>query len=88
MKFLIAAIDCIIDENNELILDPNHRQAKNSKANLTFVFDSVNKHTVTAYTTGIFTVEQYEEAQTVCREASKVIFNFYREMIKKYTKVL
>lgn len=88
MKFLIAAIDCVIDENNELILDPDHRQSKNSKASLTFVFDSVNRNTITSHTVGTFTVDQYEEAQLVCKEASKVIFDFYRKIMQNYTTAL
>lgn len=86
MKSLFAGIHCIIDKNDDLHLDPNKQKCEQSVASLTFVFDSINKNTVATYTTGKFTIGQYNDALTQCREASSTIFKFYRDAVKKFNK--
>lgn len=88
MRFLVAAVNCIIDKDGEIILDPDHRQSLDARANLTFVFESVLKNTVTIYTTGKFTQGQYNDSMILCREASSIVFDFYKDVVKKMAKVL
>lgn len=88
MKFLVAAINCAINENGDCILDPDNKQETNVQAQLTFVFDSVNKHTVAIHTTGKYTIAQYNDAMAMCREASNNVFTFYREVIGKFANKL
>jgi exosome complex component RRP46 len=101
-KFLIAAVHCGLDNKDKLIIDPdyvpnsNHTfsrsqkssKSSNFKGNFTFVFDSQNKSVIGVNTDGKFTLKQYNDAQNLCREASRKIFDFYREMVKKYASVL
>lgn len=86
MKMLLAGVHCIIDENGELILDPDQNRCMNAQASLTFVFESIEKNTVTTHTTGRFTIGQYNDALTQCKQASATIFQFYRDAIKKFNK--
>lgn len=88
MKSLFAGVHCIIDENGELHLDPAKEQCEHSIASLTFVFDSVDKNTVATYTTGKFTIGQYNDALNQCREASSTIFKFYRDAVTKFNNNL
>lgn len=88
MKFLIGAVHCIVDENNELILDPTLRQSAGAVAHFTFVFDSVHQSTVALHTSGKHTIGQYNDALFRCKEACRLVFEFYKEAVKKFAKVL
>lgn len=88
MKFLVGAVHCIVDANSDIILDPNHRQSTEAVAHFTFVFDSVNKSTVALHTSGKYTIGQYNDALVRCKEASHLVFQFYKDAVKKFAKVL
>lgn len=101
-KFLIAAVHCGLDNNDKLVIDPDYvpnsiltfsrsqksSRSSNYKGNFTFVFDSQKQSVIGVNTDGKFTLQQYNEAQSLCREASRKIFDFYRQMVKKYSSVL
>lgn len=86
MKSLVAAVHCAITEAGELVLDPEQDVCDRSVANFTFVFDNVDKNVVAVHTNGRFTIEQYQSALKQCKHASDVIFKFYRDAIRKYSK--
>lgn len=88
MKMLVAGIHCIINTDGELIIDPNQNNCENALASLTFVFDSVEQNIVATYTTGKFTIGQFNDALIQCKQASNIIFKFYREAIRKFNKTL
>ncbi|XP_060065392.1 exosome complex component RRP46-like [Ylistrum balloti] len=83
MKFLVAAVTCAIDSEECIILDPTAKQEKNSLAILTFVFENKDHSILTVYTTGSFTVQQFQQCSQTCREASRAVFDFYRTSIEK-----
>ncbi|XP_057338113.1 exosome complex component RRP46 [Microplitis mediator] len=85
MKFTIAAVNCMIDEDSkEIIVDPDEIQLQNAKATFMFAFDSVKKDIVCCNAMGRFNEKQLLEATDKCRDASKYIFDFYRDIVKKY----
>ncbi|XP_015110720.1 exosome complex component RRP46 [Diachasma alloeum] len=87
MKFTIAAIHCMIDKDSgKIILDPEPNQLQNARAKFTYAFDSIKKDLITCHTSGIFTEKELMISMKQCREASQYIFNFYREVVKKYSK--
>lgn len=86
MKMLLAAVHCVIDEQGELVLDPDRSVCENAQASLTFVFDSTDKNLIATYTTGRFAIGQYNDAVNQCRQASATIFQFYRDAIRKFNK--
>lgn len=89
MKFLLAAVHCIVSaDGNDLILDPDHRQSAKSTAQLTFVFDSIEQNAVAIHTAGRYTIGQYNDALSMCRQASTSIFKFYKDAVVKFAKVL
>lgn len=88
MKFLIGAVHCIVNQDNDIVLDPNHRQSAKAVASFTFVFDSVNKSTVAVHTSGKYTVGQYNDALAQCQQASCLVFDFYKDVVKTFAKVL
>lgn len=83
MKFTVAAVHCIVDKKGEIIVDPNHRQAKDSIALFTFAFDSVHKNLVACNTEGKFNMAQYNDCQILAKAASEKVFQFYRDEIRK-----
>lgn len=99
MKFLIAAVHCALDFDGILHLDPaiskqfilnkNYKLRSNKfKATFTFVFDNVKQEVIGVHTDGKFSIQNYNEAVKICREASKNIFEFYKKMIRKFSTVL
>lgn len=102
MKFHIAAVHCGLDNEDNLIIDPEYvpnanlsfsriqksSRSQNFKGNFTFIFDSLKQSVIGVNTDGKFTLQQYNEAQKLSRQASRKIFEFYREIVKKYATVL
>lgn len=88
MKFLVAAVSCMIDEDGHIILDPDRKQLQDSCGILTFVFESSSSSVVASHTEGLFNEEQYEEALIKCRITAVHIFKYYREVVKKYAPKL
>lgn len=102
MKFHMAAVHCGLDNDDNLMIDPDYvpnanltfsriqktSRSRNFKGNFTFVFDSLKQTVIGVNTDGKFTLQQYNDAQKLCRQASSKIFDFYREIVKKYATVL
>lgn len=83
MKYQMAAVACSVDCNEKIILDPTLQQEKDSLATLTFVFDSKNYTVLTVSSKGQFTKEQFSLCMETCLEASKGVFQFYRDSFEK-----
>ncbi|KAK3090356.1 hypothetical protein FSP39_011141 [Pinctada imbricata] len=83
MKFLVAAVSCIIDNDGNIVLDPNRKQEKTARSSLTFVFDNKDKKIVTINAKGDYRIEELNRCLALCKEASVAIFDFYRESMKK-----
>ena len=102
MKFCMAAIHCGLDNDDNLIIDPDYvpnsnlsfsriqrsSRSQNFKGNFMFVFDSLKQSVIGVNTDGKFTLQQYNEAQKLCKQASRNVFDFYREMVEKYATVV
>ncbi|XP_045453121.1 exosome complex component RRP46 [Melitaea cinxia] len=88
MRHMVAAVSCAVDDVGNLVLEPNYQQVQNSKALLNFVFESREKNLVTGFTEGSFSEDTYEEALARCRLASDVVFDFYRDIVRKYSNVI
>lgn len=86
MKMLLAAVHCVINEDGDLVLDPDQITSEKAQANMTFVLDSNEKNVIAAHTNGRFTIGQYNDALEQCKQASDTIFQFYREAIRKFNK--
>lgn len=51
---------------------------------ITFVFENTSEKILAVDFCGKISVATYEKCLKKCRSSSKVIFDFYKEMIKKY----
>ncbi|XP_031833544.2 exosome complex component Rrp46 [Nomia melanderi] len=89
MKFTIGAVTCIIEEDSgNIILDPDSIQLQNARAEFTFGFDSMKKDVICCHTEGRFTQAEFFDAMDKCKQASQYVFDFYRNLVKKYAKVI
>ena len=102
MKSTLAAVHCVLDDKDNLIIDPVdysddtptfsriQKAVRNSKykADFTFVFESINESVISVNTNGTFTIHQYNNAQKLCKEASKKIFEFNYDLARKYANVI
>lgn len=48
----------------------------------------MNKDLICCHTTGRFTQNEMIESMDKCREISKYIFEFYRNIVRKYSEVI
>ncbi|CAH2094843.1 unnamed protein product [Euphydryas editha] len=88
MRHMVAAISCAVNEVGNLVLEPSYEQVQSSRALLHFVFESREKNLVTGFTEGSFSEDTYEEALARCRLASELVFDFYRDIVRKYSNVI
>ncbi|XP_076659812.1 exosome complex component Rrp46 [Halictus rubicundus] len=89
MKFTFGAVGCMIEEDTEnIILDPDNTQLQNARAEFTFGFDSMKKDVICCHTVGRFTQSEFFEAMDKCKQASQHVFDFYRNLVKKYAKAI
>lgn len=89
MKYTVAAVACMIDrESGDLLLDPEEPQLQNARASFTFAFDSIKRHLVCCHTTGRFTEKEFLDSMDKCREASRHVFDFYRDIVRKYANLI
>ncbi|KAK6638926.1 hypothetical protein RUM43_007196 [Polyplax serrata] len=83
LKYLFAAVSCMITHDNEIILDPDSKQLKESKASFTIVFDSIDKNVLSSESSGTFTKCEMDAVTSTCCSASTKMFQFYRDIVKK-----
>lgn len=88
MKFLFAAVHCVIKTSGDIVVDPSIKEMDDVSAQLTFVFDSVDKNIIASSTEGSFSSEKFHESVSKCRRASDNIFSYYRDVVKKYSAAL
>jgi len=90
MQCLAAAITCLINEQDEAIIDPTLQQIKGGyKAMLTFAFDNRKKELILSHCEGHVSREMFQKSLQQCKEASQVIFDFYKTAIRrKFSKEL
>lgn len=93
MKCTVAAVRCVVTEAGVIELDPCERgvpadEKQSRRADLTFVFDSVEKRSVSCVATGQYSPEEFQEAMSVAQSASEEVFLFYKTSLRKFTKIL
>ncbi|XP_050420963.1 exosome complex component RRP46 [Adelges cooleyi] len=82
MHHLFAAVSCSITDDEEIILNPDKSQIKDSHAYITLVFaNSDDQKLLSSYTNGQFTPSTYSRCMNKCYSASKEVFNFYVNLI-------
>ncbi|XP_025425202.1 exosome complex component RRP46 [Sipha flava] len=84
MHHLFAAISCAITDSEEIILNPDELQINSSVAYFTLVFSSSeSRQLLTSHTTGKFSHSIYLQCMDKCFAATREVFSFYENMIKK-----
>jgi exosome complex component RRP46 len=84
MHHLFAAVSCAVMDNDEIVLNPEELQINSSVAYFTLVFaNSETRRLLTSHTTGEFSHSMYLHCMDKCFAASKEVFRFYENVIKK-----
>ena len=83
LKYMVAAVDCLINSDGQIILDPTDKQEKDAVAKMTFAFDSQLYQIISCETKGSFTKEQFNECLSLCKSSCSNIFQLYRDMIQQ-----
>ncbi|XP_035449243.2 exosome complex component RRP46 [Spodoptera frugiperda] len=88
MRHTFAGVACAVDEQGNIQLDPDAAQLETARATMNFVFDSREKRLITSLTNGSFSEDAYKEALERCRSASQLVFDFYKDIVSKYSYVI
>jgi len=90
MQCLVAAVTCLVGEEEEITMDPSLQQVKGGyKAMLTFAFDNRKSELILSHCEGHVSQEVFQKSLRQCKEASQVIFDFYKTAIqRKFSKEL
>lgn len=83
IKCLVAALTCIINEDNQVILDPIDKEIECARSFHTFAFESLRGNLVTDLSVGKFSKNEHLLCYEVCKNASTLLFDFYRKSIAR-----
>lgn len=83
MRYLMAAVTCAINDDGDIFMDPNMSQEQSARAVLTFVFENCNFEVVTVNAKGCYTLDQFQQCLSRCRDASKSVFQFFKDSLSK-----
>ena len=93
MRNLFASVTCAVLANKEgregLIIDPDQSQLRKHSpdAVITFSFESRERDVISVHVEGRCSESKFQEALSAARDASKVVFDFYRDVVaKKFSK--
>ncbi|XP_062589706.1 exosome complex component RRP46-like [Saccostrea cucullata] len=87
MRYLMAAVTCAINDKGDTVMDPDTLQEQSAVAVLTFVFENCDYGIVTVNAKGSYTLDQFQQCLSKCKEASKSVFQFFKDSLcKKLSK--
>lgn len=55
---------------------------------MTLGFESVNSNIVSTHVEGNYSIQAYENAITLCKNAAQNIFSYYKSIVQKYATAL
>ncbi|XP_054258072.1 exosome complex component RRP46 [Macrosteles quadrilineatus] len=84
MEYLVAAVSCMIDEDGEVIVDPDNKQLQGAQGTMTIVFDNVLCDIIGLHTDGLISEQQHQEAVTKCRLCAEQFFVYLRDVVCRY----
>lgn len=88
MKFLVAATTALLDSDGKVYIAPYYGKI-DVVASITFVLNDKDLNIVSVTSDGKLSLEQYDLCWARCVEASKAVFQFYRESLdRKLSKSL
>ncbi|TPX71582.1 hypothetical protein CcCBS67573_g06150 [Chytriomyces confervae] len=82
LKSMVASVTCIIDDSNQLVLDPSAEEIKGAKSVHVFTFDNVSKDVTSCVSTGVYTYEQYKSVFEVSQSACASVQAVYRQTME------
>lgn len=85
MKSMMVAVSCCISKNNpQIFIDPTIDQEKESACSMTFAFGTKSFEMIASHTSGTFSVDQYLNCLSRCKEAAREISVFQRNSIERF----
>ncbi|XP_054153883.1 exosome complex component RRP46-like [Oppia nitens] len=86
LKYLLAAVEAIITESGQLIVNPSDEESQSAAAVGCVVFESIQNSVISVVTTGDMTFNQMQQMISSCSKSAKNVFAFYRNSIEKRFK--
>ncbi|XP_018411520.1 PREDICTED: exosome complex component RRP46 [Nanorana parkeri] len=86
-RALFCGVTCALDADGQLILDPNLKQQKESRAVLTFALESTEKKVLMVCSRGMYSPAELQQCVAAAQISAQKIFQFYRDSVKRrYSK--
>ncbi|CAJ0827937.1 7113_t:CDS:2, partial [Entrophospora sp. SA101] len=83
MKNVVTAVSCILDKNDEILVDPTLQEMENLQSAHTFAFDNTSSNLIFCDSSGIYSEEQYFNCYELCRAASFKVLAEIRDSVAK-----
>ncbi|XP_050295066.1 exosome complex component RRP46 [Anthonomus grandis grandis] len=77
MKFIFAAVSCFLTKDEEFSFSPPMNESS-LKGLFVFVFNNTSGKILATHTEGCFSVEQYQNALSLCRDESENVIRFFK----------
>ncbi|GAB5585684.1 exosome non-catalytic core subunit rrp46 [Umbelopsis nana] len=84
MSSMIASVAAAIDQEGNLLLDPNSQELEDASSVHTFAFDNTSSYNLLlSQSSGTFSEDQYFECLEACKHASERVHSFIRAAVEK-----
>jgi len=81
MKDIVAAVSCVINNDDQILLDPTAQEMENVKSVHTFAFNKTSSSLLFCESLGLFTDDQYFNCYEICKVAAGQIFENIRDAV-------
>ncbi|XP_072287339.1 exosome complex component RRP46 [Pyxicephalus adspersus] len=83
MRGLFCAVTCALPVEDLLIVDPNLKEQKESRAVLTIAMESMEKKVLTVSSRGTYSAEEFQQCVGAAWVSASDIFQFYKDSVKR-----
>ena len=81
MQFMVAAVDCAIDDDGNVIINPN-KKAENSPAHVTVIFENTQLNIVACISKGQVNDNLLDKCIMLCKDEVQKLFHMYRKTME------
>lgn len=86
MQYVVAAVDCAIDSDGQIILNPSKKAEKSGKGRVTVVVDNVRGDLVACVSEGQVSDDLLTSCIALCKEEAQKLFTTFRQAVETKVK--
>lgn len=83
MKCFVAAICVVVNEQEELVVNPNAKECEDAKSQFTIVYDSTSLNIISVLTKGTFSTKQFKDCLKLAKQSAAEECQLIRNAVKE-----